>query len=83
MFGRWVQENFFRYMRQEYSLDKIIQYGIEQIDDDFKVVNREYSNITYRIKKEREKLFRRKAQLYNHQQTIPESDEIQSKLMAN
>lgn len=27
MFGRWVQENFFRYMRQEYSLDKIIQYN--------------------------------------------------------
>ena len=48
MFGRWVQENFFRYMRQEYSLDKI--------DDDFKVVNREYSNISYRIKKEQEKL---------------------------
>ena len=62
-------------MRQEYSLDKI--------DDDFKVVNREYSNISYRIKKEREKLSRRKAQLYNHRQTIPESDEIQSKPMAN
>ena len=83
MFGRWVQENFFRYMRQEYSLDKIIQYGVEQIDDDFKVVNREYSNITYRIKKEREKLSRRKAQLYNHQRRSPESQEIQSKPMAN
>ena len=70
-------------MRQEYSLDKIIQYGIEQIDDDFKVVNREYSNITYRIKKEREKLRRRKAQLYNHRRTSPEPQEIQSKPMAN
>ena len=32
---------FFRYMRQEYSLDKIIQYGVEQIDDDFKVIPRQ------------------------------------------
>ena len=82
MFGRWVQENFFRYMRQEYALDKIIQYGIEQIDDSFHVVNREYSNITYRIKKEREKLSRRKAKLYNHQQQMPHGEEIQSKKMA-
>ena len=79
MFGRWVQENFFRYMRQEFAIDKIIQYGIEQIDDNFKVVNREYSNISYRIKKEREKLNRRKANLYNHQQQIPDQSDNKSK----
>lgn len=82
MFGRWVQENFFRYMRQEYALDKIIQYGIEQIDDNVMVVNREYSNITSRIKREREKLYRRKAKLYNIQQQMPQEAEMQSKKMA-
>lgn len=82
MFGSWVQENFFRYMRQEYVMDKIMQYGIEQVDDNIKVVNREYSNITYRIKKEREKLARRKAKLYNLQLRMPEREDIQSRSMA-
>lgn len=81
MFGRWVQENFFRYLRQEYALDRLIQYGIEQIDNNFTVVNREYSNITYKIKQEREKLSRRKAKLYNFQQQMPDQAEIQSKKM--
>ena len=32
MFGRWGQENFFKYMRQEYALDALVQYGTEQDD---------------------------------------------------
>jgi Skp family chaperone for outer membrane proteins len=73
MFGRWIQENFFRYLRQEYSFDKIIQYATDEVDINIKVVNREYSNIEYRIKKLREKLSRLKANLYDHQQTaVPE-----------
>jgi hypothetical protein len=71
MFARWAQENFFRYMRQEYALDKIIQYSVDKIDNDIKVVNNEYNNITYRIRKEREKLSRRKAKLYEHEQQNP------------
>ena len=71
MFARWAQENFFRYMRQEYALDKIIQYTIDEIDKDIKIVNREYNNFTYRIKKEREKLGRRKAKLYEYEQQNP------------
>jgi hypothetical protein len=81
MFGRWVQENFFRYMRQEYAMDKIIQYGIDQVDGGLMVVNREYSNITYRVKKEREKLSRRKAALYNHRLLMPEHPGARSKSM--
>jgi hypothetical protein len=65
MFARWAQENFFRYMRQEYALDKIIQYSVDNLDGDIRVVNREYSNITYQIKKERGKIGRRKAKLYH------------------
>ncbi|GHT40177.1 hypothetical protein FACS189437_05420 [Bacteroidia bacterium] len=71
MFGRWVQENFFRYMRQEYAFDKIIQYAIDNIDSNITVVNREYSNITYKIKKKRETLARRKAKLYDMEQHNP------------
>jgi hypothetical protein len=67
MFARWAQENFFRYMRQEYALDKIIQYSIDEIDKEITVVNQEYNNITYRITKEKEKLSRRKASMYENE----------------
>jgi hypothetical protein len=65
MFGWWVQENFFRCMRQEYALDKIIQYATDETDDKVVAVNWEYSKIEYGIKKLREKLARRKAKLYD------------------
>jgi hypothetical protein len=74
MFGRWIQENFFRYFRQEYSFDKIIQYTVDEIDNNVTVVNREYSNITSVIKKKREQLSRRKADLYDHQLKTPSHD---------
>jgi hypothetical protein len=32
MFNRWRQENFFKYMRQEYALDALLEYGSEEID---------------------------------------------------
>ena len=64
MFARWTQENFFRYLRQEYDLDRIVQYGVEELDQTIKVVNREYSNLTQQLKKNREKVARRQAQLF-------------------
>ena len=39
MFARWSQENFFKYMRQHYNLDRLIEYGIEPIPDTTRVVN--------------------------------------------
>jgi hypothetical protein len=65
MFARWSQENFFRYMRQDYAFDKMAQHAIEQLDGDFEVVNPEYNKLDYKLKKTREKISRRLAQLYN------------------
>lgn len=65
MFARWSQENFFKYMRQEYDLDRIMQYGIDEIDNNIMVVNREYSKLTHHLKKTREKIARRKAHLFS------------------
>lgn len=39
MFGRWSQENFFRYMIMDYDFDKMIQFGTEAIDENKEVVN--------------------------------------------
>ncbi len=64
MFSRWSQENFFRYMRQEYDIDRIIQYGVDELDQSIMVVNREYSNLSYKLKKLRERKARCQAKLY-------------------
>jgi hypothetical protein len=39
LFARWSQENFFRYMREHFSLDRLIEYGTELIPDAISVVN--------------------------------------------
>ena len=71
MFARWSQENFFRYMRQDYAFDKITQYSIDELDKDMMVVNPEYNKVDYKIKKTREKLGRRKAKFYELDQKNP------------
>lgn len=68
MFSRWTQENFFKYLRQDYDFDRLIQYAVEQLDKDFVVNNPEYNNITYKLGKLREKISRRKAALYELQE---------------
>jgi hypothetical protein len=39
LFARWSQENFFRYMREHFGLDRLIEYGTEPIPDAISVVN--------------------------------------------
>ena len=39
MFARWSQENFFKYMREHYGLDRLVEYGTEAVPDSVQVVN--------------------------------------------
>jgi len=39
MFERWTQENFFRYMRQHFSLDALVTYAVEPADEQRMVLN--------------------------------------------
>jgi len=39
MFERWRQENFFKYMRKEYALDALVDYGTEDADPKRSVPN--------------------------------------------
>jgi hypothetical protein len=83
MFARWAQENFFKYMIQEYGFDRLIQYAVDQLGENIMVVNREYSNLTYRLKKVREKTARRKARSYTlKEQNVKGETENTSPLMA-
>ncbi|MEO6230942.1 MAG: putative transposase [Ferruginibacter sp.] len=65
MFGRWSQENFFRYMIMDYDFDKLIEFGTETIDENKEVVNPLYRQINHKLKKEKEKTRRLKAKLYS------------------
>jgi hypothetical protein len=64
MFSRWSQENFFKYMLQDYELDKAIEYGIEAIEFNKTIVNPFYKELTYKLKKLREKQSRLKSRLF-------------------
>ena len=41
MFDRWRQENFFRYMRQQYAIDALVEHGTEPDDPNRLVPNPE------------------------------------------
>jgi hypothetical protein len=61
MFGRWIQENFFRYLIADYDFDKLIQYEVRPIDENKEVVNPQHRRLSYALKKLREKISRQNA----------------------
>jgi hypothetical protein len=50
LFARWSQENFFRYMREHYSLDRLVEYGTELIPESVKVVNPQWRRLDSQIR---------------------------------
>lgn len=64
MFARWCQENFFKYLRQEYDIDRLMYYIVRQINEGVMVVNPIHSKLVQSIKNIREKLSRKQARLF-------------------
>ena len=50
LFARWSQENFFRYMREHYSLDRLMEYGTEPIPDAISVINPQWRKLDSQIR---------------------------------
>jgi hypothetical protein len=50
LFARWCQENFFRYMREHYGLDRLIEYGTEPVPDAIQVVNPAWRTLDSQIR---------------------------------
>jgi uncharacterized small protein (DUF1192 family) len=50
LFARWSQENFFRYMREHYSLDRLVEYGTELIPESLEVVNPQWRQLDSQIR---------------------------------
>ena len=62
MFSRWSQENFFRYMRQHYSLDSLVDYRTEVIPETTPVVNPAYRTLDGQVRKKLGILNRKRAE---------------------
>ena len=61
MFARWSQENFFKYMREHYGLDRLVDYATEEIPDTTKVVNPDYRRLDGQVRSTRGQLNRKRA----------------------
>jgi hypothetical protein len=61
MFARWSQENFFKYAREHFSLDRLIDYRIEDISAPLRVVNPDYRHLDGQVRSVTGKLTRRLA----------------------
>jgi hypothetical protein len=52
MFARWSQENFFKYMREHYILDHLVDYSTENIPGTTKVVSPLYREIDGNVRRQ-------------------------------
>jgi len=78
MFLRWNQENYFKYMREEYGLDHLVSRGVEPTDTERLVPNPQKKA----LKKEREKKLRQlKTQKEYYATKAADNDEKQCRTM--
>jgi hypothetical protein len=50
MFARWRQENFFKYMAEEFALDALVDYGKEQTNPDRTVPNPKLKDLNKQLR---------------------------------
>ncbi len=58
MFERWRQENFFKYLREEYALDALVDYALEQADPTREVPNPHWNALDAELRRARIELER-------------------------
>ncbi len=71
MFNRWSQENFFKYMRENYGIDALAGYSLSSIDETEIVINPDYRQLEGQIKRNAGKLGRKRLKFYKIQLTDP------------
>ncbi len=62
MFARWSQENYFKYAREHYSLDRLSDYQTQEITDPILIVNPEHRKLDGQVRSTNGKLARVTAQ---------------------
>jgi transposase len=63
MFHRWRQENYFKYAKEEFALDALIEYGAEEVSEDTDCRNPLWLRLTRRVKEAREEVTRLQSEL--------------------
>jgi hypothetical protein len=66
MFARWHQENFFKYMRQHYGLDRLVEQGISPLPDTTRLVNPAWRALDSQVRSATGKLTRQRAAFAAH-----------------
>jgi hypothetical protein len=61
MFGRWCQENWFKYMIEQYALDVLVDYDVEPDDPERLVPNPQRRKLEAQVRAAREELQREQA----------------------
>jgi len=75
LFSRWSQENFFRYMMQQYAIDLLSEYGTEEIPGTNRpVVNPDWRDLNGRCRSLKGRLQRVQVQFAAHT-LAPEADD--------
>lgn len=64
--ARWSQENFLKYMRQHFGLDRLIEHGTQPLPETTVVVNPAHRTLDQQIRRERSQLQRAEAQFAAH-----------------
>jgi len=79
MFARWCQENFFKYMAENYGLNKLSEHATEPIPETTMVVNPAWRKLDKTIRRETTKLTRMRAE-FNAQDLTAEGQVTQKQL---
>ena len=62
MAARWSQENFLKYMRDHYGLDRLIEHGTQALPEAIVVVNPAWRRLNQSIRRESTQLYRLRAE---------------------
>ena len=77
MFARWCQENFFKYMAQHYSLDRLVEYATQPLPETTQVVNPRWRQLDSAVRRQRALLARDQAKLTAQTlSAVPSSQEL-------
>ena len=63
IFSRWRQENYFKYMAEEFALDALVEYGAEDVPETTDCRNPQWLRLTRRLKEARAEIKRLESEL--------------------
>ena len=63
IFNRWRQENYFKYAGEEFALDALLEYGVDDLPEETDRRNPQWQKLTRRLKKARAEVARLQSEL--------------------